>query len=284
MELGEAVLSSYCSGEIYRKTALGPYMEKRVKGQLILTKNKLLLMGRKGRKREIVPLVDIDLARIRSVSVYKPLLMKERLEVEADVWGETKKLYFMVDNPKKWEASIKQLLAQSFEVSKAPAAVRPALAVEKSTKKVSSRAKSIAYTIVFIVAAVIGFYCGFVLIPSFITGFVSGAGATGEVSGFYVMHVPEQQIGPGVKAVNQYVGFYFRSDGTYRYYLSDDGVTWHPQHSGTWSQSGDIITINVPSIPGANNPPYSERARVSADGNKIFASGGTFVRVSENPP
>ncbi|MEL9908213.1 MAG: hypothetical protein QXP97_00075 [Desulfurococcus sp.] len=116
------------------------------------------------------------------------------------------------------------------------------------------------------------------------------------VSGFYVGYIPGHTVQPRVVAEEEYLGYYFKGDGTYTMYISTDGRKWIPQYTtwpsggnpytGTWLQKGDIITINYPGIVsgGTTIPPSSWKVRISADGNKIFSNEVTLEKVSETPP
>ena len=158
----------------------------------------------------------------------------------------------------------------------------------KASKKESIRPLHIFLGIAISLAIL---YVALVLFPSFVKEFIeevkeetSYEESFEEVSGFYVMYISEHKIVSGATAENQYAGYYFNKDGTYRFYLSLDKTKWYFQFSGTWSQTGNTITIKIPSIPGTNNPPYSVQGKVSSDGNKIFLSSGTLEKISEKEP
>lgn len=92
------------------------------------------------------------------------------------------------------------------------------------------------------------------------------------VEGEYACHFEAVNLG-GVMQSEQTWSYVFRSDGTYTSYL--DG---HQQYSGTWSQSGNTLTVNVPAIANISAA-YSFQATVSRDGNSFTVGERKFIKV-----
>lgn len=107
---------------------------------------------------------------------------------------------------------------------------------------------------------------------SFITSFV-GIGNAQKVEGQYDAHVEAADLGGGVKRVEQTWSMVFRSNGTYTSYLES-----YQQFSGTWSQSSNILTVNVPEITNISAA-YSFQATVSRDGKSFTSGDRKFIRI-----
>lgn len=92
------------------------------------------------------------------------------------------------------------------------------------------------------------------------------------IGGQYDCHLEAEDYG-GVRQAEQTWSYVFHSDGTYTTYLEG-----YQQYSGTWSQSGSTLTINVPAIPNISAA-YSFQATVSRDGNSFTSGKRKWVRA-----
>jgi len=93
------------------------------------------------------------------------------------------------------------------------------------------------------------------------------------VDGKYDCHIKSSDLGGGVTRSEQTWSYVFHSDGTYTSYLEG-----HQQYSGTWSQSGYVLTINIPAIKNLSAA-YSFKATVSRDGNSFTSGERKFIKV-----
>lgn len=93
------------------------------------------------------------------------------------------------------------------------------------------------------------------------------------VEGKYERHYDAADLGGGVSQADQTWWYVFRPDGTYTTFLNG-----HQQYSGKWSQSGNVLTVNVPAIAGSSAA-YSFQATVSRDGNSFTAGEAEFTKV-----
>jgi hypothetical protein len=100
-----------------------------------------------------------------------------------------------------------------------------------------------------------------------------GIGNAQTVEWEYVSHFEAADLGGGVMQSEQTWSYVFHSDGTYTSYLEG-----YQQYSGTWSQSGNILTVNVPAIINISAA-YSFQATVSRDGNSFTTGGTQFIKV-----
>jgi hypothetical protein len=82
---------------------------KRVKGELVLTNKRLILLGEKGRiRKKIIPYLELDLKKISEVSV-KSLEKGEKLVVSLDLGGmEPWELEFQLIGATGWVDIIKR--------------------------------------------------------------------------------------------------------------------------------------------------------------------------------
>lgn len=94
------------------------------------------------------------------------------------------------------------------------------------------------------------------------------------VSGEYRRHYDAADLGGGVAQSEQTWSYVFRTDGTYTTFL--DG---YQQYSGTWSQSGNALMVNIPAIPGMGTSARSFHAKVSLDGNSFTAGEEEYTKV-----
>jgi len=97
-------------------------------------------------------------------------------------------------------------------------------------------------------------------------------GSTQTVSGRYEHHYDYANTGNGVAQSEQTWAYVFNSDGSYTTYL--DG---NEQYSGTWSQTGNKLSITIPAIAGISNE-RTFKATVSSDGNSFNAGGEVYIR------
>jgi hypothetical protein len=103
-------------------------------------------------------------------------------------------------------------------------------------------------------------------------------GNTQPVTGLYTCHLEAKDLGGGVERVDQIWSYDFHSDGTYTSYMNG---SQHIYESGTWSQSGNILTVYVPAIPNGSAA-YSVQATVSSDGNSFMCGDNKFIKSSGN--
>ncbi len=90
-----------------------------------------------------------------------------------------------------------------------------------------------------------------------------------QVAGIYCHLVPAQQDPGGAAIPEQYWAYAFLNDGNFTTYLEG-----YEQFGGTWSQSGNQITVNVDAIPDLSAA-YTWYGTVSADATTIDT--GEFV-------
>jgi ribosomal protein L40E len=104
-----------------------------------------------------------------------------------------------------------------------------------------------------------------------------GIGSAQTVEGEYTSHFEAVNLGGGVTQVEQTWSYVFHSkgtsNGTYTSYLNG-----YQQYSGTWSQSGNILTVNVPAIANATAA-YSFQATVSRDGDSFTVGKTKWIKV-----
>jgi hypothetical protein len=96
---------------------------------------------------------------------------------------------------------------------------------------------------------------------------------TPRVAGQYNCHLEQADQGGGVAQADQTWSYVFADDGTYFTLL--DGVR---QYSGTWSQTGNQLTVHVPAIANISEA-YTFRATVSATGDSFTGGELTFTQV-----
>ena len=97
-------------------------------------------------------------------------------------------------------------------------------------------------------------------------------GTVQTVSGRYEHHYDYADTGNGVAQSDQTWAYVFYSDGSYKTYL--DG---YEQYSGTWSQTGDKLSVKIPAIAGISDE-RTFKATVSSDGNSFNAGGEVYKR------
>ncbi len=106
-----------------------------------------------------------------------------------------------------------------------------------------------------------------------IVGIVDPSSAA-TVSGEYRRHYSEQDLGGGVARSEQTWSYVFYPDGSYITYV--DG---YQQYGGSWSQSGNVLSITIPPIPGMTTDPNTFKATVSPDGGSFTVGEETYTRV-----
>ena len=97
------------------------------------------------------------------------------------------------------------------------------------------------------------------------------------VSGRYECFVSEKDLGGGAMRVEQTWAYVFFDDGTYTTYLDD-----YQQYSGTWSQTGNALTINTPAVPNIS-PASTTTVTVSYDAGSFKVNGdeeAVYYRVN----
>ncbi|MGD9677668.1 MAG: hypothetical protein AB7V16_04820 [Vulcanibacillus sp.] len=92
------------------------------------------------------------------------------------------------------------------------------------------------------------------------------------VNGQYDCHLEAKDYG-GVTQVEQTWSYVFHSDGTYTTYLESS-----QQYSGIWSQTGNILTLNVPAIANISAA-YTIQATVSLDANSFTSGNRKWIKV-----
>ncbi|MCL4385073.1 MAG: hypothetical protein M1479_09615 [Actinobacteria bacterium] len=100
-------------------------------------------------------------------------------------------------------------------------------------------------------------------------------GTAQTVSGRYEHHYDYADIENGVAQSDQTWAYVFYSDGSYTTYL--DG---HEQYSGTWSQTGNKLSVTIPAIAGISDE-RTFKATVSSDGNSFNAGGEIYKRQTD---
>jgi len=80
-----------------------------VKGEMVLTTQRLIIVGEKGRiRKSVVPLLNLDLKCIKAVSTKKPLMGKEKLLLSMDLaTGKLESTEMVIDNAPDWVAAIR---------------------------------------------------------------------------------------------------------------------------------------------------------------------------------
>lgn len=104
-------------------------------------------------------------------------------------------------------------------------------------------------------------------------------GETATVSGRYEAYFAGQSGDGGAldaSRAEQTWWYDFFSDGTYTTYI--DG---YQQFSGTWSQSGDVLTINTPAIPEGGIAAQSYTATVAPDASSFTTPDSTWNRIPQ---
>lgn len=101
------------------------------------------------------------------------------------------------------------------------------------------------------------------------------SGTTKIVSGRYEHHYDYSDNKNGVAQSDQTWAYVFYSNGNYTTYL--DG---YEQYSGTWSQTGNELSVTIPAIAGISDK-RTFKATVSSDGNSFNAGGEVFKRQTD---
>jgi hypothetical protein len=80
-----------------------------VKGEMVLTTQRLIIVGEKGRiRKSVVPLLNLDLKCVKAVSTKKPLIGKEKLLLSMDLaTGKLESTEMVIDNAPDWVAAIR---------------------------------------------------------------------------------------------------------------------------------------------------------------------------------
>jgi hypothetical protein len=107
---------------------------------------------------------------------------------------------------------------------------------------------------------------------AFIQSLLNNNGAQ-AVQGRYECHLEQKDMGGGVGRTEQTWAYVFYANGKYTTYLEGS-----QQFSGTWSQTGNILTVHVPEIKNISQA-YSYDAIVSFDGNSFTAGDQKYVKV-----
>lgn len=101
-----------------------------------------------------------------------------------------------------------------------------------------------------------------------------GIGQAAKVSGGYSRHYDSQNLGGGVAQADQTWSYVFRDDGGYTTYLNGN-----EQYSGTWSQSGNQLTIKIDPIPSLGTPGHTAVGTVAADGRSFKVGNEEYTKV-----
>ncbi len=100
-----------------------------------------------------------------------------------------------------------------------------------------------------------------------------GIGKAQTVSGRYDCHYGAADVGGGVRQSEQTWSYVFHSDGNFTTYLNG-----YQQYSGTWSQSGSALRVNIKAIPNLS-PARSWQGTVSRDGNSFTCGKDKYIKV-----
>lgn len=107
------------------------------------------------------------------------------------------------------------------------------------------------------------------------TGSPGTVTSTPLVAGRYEEFFPGEDQGP-VTQTAQTWAYVFFADGTYTTYLEG-----YQQYSGTWSQSGSRLEVNVPAIAGVTEA-YTFVGEVSPSGDSFTVGDTTWERVGDS--
>ena len=118
-------------------------------------------------------------------------------------------------------------------------------------------------------------YTDFKPLDSIFGGSFLNFGTAQTVSGRYEHHYDYADTGNGVAQSDQTWAYVFYSDGSYTTYL--DG---YEQYSGTWSQTGNKLSVTIPAIAGISDE-RTFKATVSSDGNSFNAGGEVYKRQTD---
>lgn len=122
LEPGEKVLKSgKCKGKVPKGMGMrikyglrGGLVRKMewedVEGEMVLTTQRLIIVGEKGRiRKSVIPLLNLDLKCIKAVSIKKPLIGKEKLLLSMDLGTERLETTEMViENAPDWSVAIRE--------------------------------------------------------------------------------------------------------------------------------------------------------------------------------
>lgn len=116
LEKGEQMVRrGDCEAKIPKDKNVLTFLAKKVewqdvKGELVLTSKRLIVVGEKGRiRKQLIPFLDMDLSCVKAVSIIKPLVGKEKLLVSVDVdTPKPEKMEIKVDDPSAWATAIKE--------------------------------------------------------------------------------------------------------------------------------------------------------------------------------
>jgi hypothetical protein len=100
-----------------------------------------------------------------------------------------------------------------------------------------------------------------------------GIGQAATVSGEYRRHYDYKDLG-GVAQADQTWSYVFRDDGGYTTYLNGN-----EQYSGTWSQSGNRLTIRIDPIPSLGTPGHTAVGTVAADGRSFTVGNEQYTKI-----
>ncbi len=80
-----------------------------VKGEMVLTNKRVLVLGEKGRlRKEVVPYLDLELGSIKAVTTSKPLVGKEKMSLSIDLGtGKLETMEFKMDDAPGWVSTIR---------------------------------------------------------------------------------------------------------------------------------------------------------------------------------
>ena len=86
-----------------------------VKGEIVLTNGRLIIVGKRGRiRKEVVPFLDFDLKNVIAVSTKKPLMGKEKLLVSMNLeTGRPEKMELLIipsEETSEWVSAIRSQL------------------------------------------------------------------------------------------------------------------------------------------------------------------------------
>ncbi len=123
---GETVVKlGRCDGKVPGGEALGVNLSlptgkgkikwEKIKGEMVLTTNRLLIVGERGRlRRKVMTFLNLDLRCIEAVSTSKRLIGKQKLSLSTDILtGKLETMEFNLEDASSWVAAIRGQIWQT---------------------------------------------------------------------------------------------------------------------------------------------------------------------------
>ncbi len=118
---GETVIKlGRCNGKVPRGEDLGVKLSLpsrmvrkikwvKVKGEMVLTNNRLIIVGERGRlRKKVMPFLDLDLRCLKAVSTSKQLIGKQKLSLSIDIGtGKLESMELKLEDASSWTAAIR---------------------------------------------------------------------------------------------------------------------------------------------------------------------------------